>query len=84
MYVAKSAIPHSFAEGFGALDQRAVPSLLHAYLVLRAACQLDLGGRGSVLWDGLSSRIGARTCDSYSANRHTLHTHRARFLFMNG
>ena len=83
MYIAKSAIPHSFAEGFGALDQRAVPSLLHAYLVLRAACQLDLGGRGSFLWADPSPRIGVRTCDSYSANRHTLHTLRTCFLFMN-
>ena len=84
MYVAKSAIPLSFAEGFGALDQRAVPSLMHAYLVLRAACQLDLGGSGSALCADPSPRIGVRTCDSYSANRHTLRTLRTRFLFMNG
>ena len=72
------------AEGFGGTDRQAVSPLWHSYLVLLAACQLDLGGRGSVLWDGLSSRIGARTCDSYSANRHTLRTLRTRFLFMNG
>ena len=84
MYAAEIAIPHSNAEGFGARDQLALSSLWHSYLVLRAACQLDLEGHGSVLWDGLSSRIGARTCDSYSANRHTLRTLRTRFLFMNG
>ncbi len=81
---AEIAIPYAMAEGFGALDQRAVPSLLHAYLGLLAACQLDLGGRGSVLWADPSPHLGMRTCDSYSANRHTLHTLRARFLFMNG
>ena len=84
MYVAESAIPHSIAEGFGALDQRAVPSLLHAYLVLRAACQLDLEGHGSALCADPSPRVGVQTCDSYSANRHTLRTLRTRFLFMNG
>ena len=84
MYAAEIAIPHSNAEGFGALDQLALSSLLHAYLVLRAACQLDLEGHGSARCADPSSHLRTRTCDSYSANRHTLHTHRARFLFMNG
>ena len=84
MYDAEIAIPHSIAEGFGTLDQRAVPSLLHAYLVLHAACQLDLEGHGSALCADPSPRIGVQTCDSYSTNRHTLHTLRTRFLFMNG
>ena len=81
---AEIAIPYAMAEGFGALEQRAVPSLLHAYLVLRAACQLDLEGHGSALCADPSPRIGVRTCDSYSANRHTLRTLRTHFVFMNG
>lgn len=84
MDVAEIYVPHSMAEGLGETEREAVSARLHSYFVLLAACQLDLGGRGSVLWADPSPHLGTRICDSYSANRHTLHTLRARFLFMNG